>query len=161
MKPAFQPQDPFERRLSAIPHAPVPDEWRDSILGAAQAAAAKVADPRRSRWADVWRTPWTILAGAWAVVAVLLVVQHGQESKLRPSLASSVSPALPDPSWSLAARAYRTELLSLIDSPDPDHVPQADPRLPATAPVPAPAMPRSDLRRRAPLDALDTPTLSA
>lgn len=161
MNPSAHPQDPFERRLAAIPPAPVPEDWRDSILGAAHAAAAEARDSRCPRVAWVWRTPWTVLAGAWAVVAALLVVQRAQESQLRPSQSLAVSPAMPDPSWSLAARAYRRELLSLIDSADTSTLPLTDPQPTPPPPLAPPAVPRSELRRRTPLDTQTPFTLPA
>ncbi len=78
--------DDLEQRIARVPWAPPPREWREDILASAkQALPAETARGREARnpptpdhggfvaWWRLWRrpAPWTVLAGALAMVAGL------------------------------------------------------------------------------------------
>lgn len=86
--------DPFEKRLAAIPRAPLDREWRATILGAAgQTAPAVTPFPNRSPHDAGWTWAWSALAAIWLVILMLHQFAKAPESASRAPQWTESTPA--------------------------------------------------------------------
>lgn len=157
--------DDLERRLSRTPRSGPPPGWRVEILAAAQAARAESAvrpamassmersrpaeaaeyrtgwDVFRGLWAAVRRSPWSLLAGGWMVVAVLQHADGWIERDRGAGDGGAVAAAGSRAEILAAARVYRAEVVALVAREEGNGEAGAERR---TEPASGPAGPASD-----------------
>ncbi len=106
--------DDFEQRLRQEPLRPVPAEWREEILSAAQAAAARPStlDPHSTPWwrAMLWPCPqaWAGLAAAWLVILTLSFMMRDE-----PRMVARPDPVPPPTQVQAELKEQRRLLLEL------------------------------------------------
>lgn len=136
--------DDLENQLRRQPFRPVPDDWRDEILGAARAAATSGSHSRienqrskiRATWfrAIFWPNPaaWAGLAAAWVLVFAL------NNASVEPAQRMAGKPAAAPADIFMAMLRQQQELARLIEPSDtqPAEPPKSPPR------------PRSELKNR-------------
>lgn len=109
--------DDFENQLQRQPLRAVPAEWRGEILQTARSAncprASRLA-PRACPWWREWLWPspkaWAALAAAWAIIAVLNLMNSPGRAEL------ARQTARPSPEAETALAAQRRELARLLDN---------------------------------------------
>ena len=122
----------FEHRLERQPLRPVPPPWREEMLHAANAVAARRSGLRETEPASWWRewlwpnpATWAGLAGAWAVITVLNLASVSRSEK-------GVAPAIPLAPQTLALLREQRQLLAELVHPSP--APAEPPKTPALRP---------------------------
>ena len=139
--------DPFEARLQRLAQRPLPEAWREQILGAARVASVSSPAPSRSgaSWLStlnsqlstlLWPHPkaWAGLAAAWLVILGLNLATR------EPAPEQLARQATPPPPQLRQLLQEQNQLLSELLGP-----PEASP---ADRPKPAWAQPHSQLYER-------------
>jgi len=126
--------DDFEQKLARQEIRPIPEEWRDAILGKVSKEAEPifpVVDLPEPWWRNLlWPSPraWAGLAAAWVAIFILNfgAGETPQQSALKEARALASSP-----DWSIAMaeqRLLKAELMGLAESTKPDQKDAPQPR---------------------------------